>query len=507
MLKERLKRSSLVRTLNFKMQKKYLPIFIQMKQISDVLLENNVKFYYFEPPKAYLIRHLTPFEKERIYHWTFDFNHIEKDTDRLKKIYGDLFSEDYIAKIYDGAKVVSFQEEKKLVDFENEYVHICNGIRFTTDQPSQASFKIHLYGACTIRGTGVEDRHTVASYLQRMINEQFPDSYQVINHGIGCGSTIKDDLKQIEKTIFTGGDIVILCNSLSDCAANYCKAVGLPYYETSTCFQGPHSFGEWFTDDPSHTNWIGNEQIASRMVDILTAEIKEIPTQKTTVFTLQQLKQSEQIESPSEELKEYLATLKKLPIQKGTVGAIVMNCNPFTLGHRYLIEQAQRETDQLIIFVVEEDKSYFPFIERLELVKAGVSDLPNVMVVPSGKFIISALTFPGYFYKDQDKNAMIDASADIDLFGKYIAPALNITKRFAGEEPLDLVTRQYNQTMQERLPLYNITFVEIPRKRDEEEVISASRVRKLLETKDFGQIRLLVPDTTYQYLLKRFSND
>lgn len=210
----------------------------------------------------------------------------------------------------------------------------------------------------------------------------------------------------------------------------------------------------------------------------------------------------------NQELEEYLDSLKKYRVQgyeDKKIGAIVMNCNPFTLGHRYLIETASKQVDTLYIFVVEENKSFFEFEDRYQLVKAGTQDLENVVVLPSGKFIISALTFPGYFYKDNNKDAVVDTSKDVDLFGKYIAKILNIKVRFVGEEPIDMVTRQYNRSMQERLPLYGIEVMEIKRKEMGAQVISASRVRKCLENKDFEGIRELVPETTYEYLVKKYS--
>jgi [citrate (pro-3S)-lyase] ligase len=186
----------------------------------------------------------------------------------------------------------------------------------------------------------------------------------------------------------------------------------------------------------------------------------------------------------------------------GKIGSIVMNCNPFTLGHRYLVEQAACCVRHLYIFAVEEDKSIFPFEDRIKLIKAGTSDLPNVTVLPSGKFIISSLTFSDYFNKSELQYRPIDPSMDVSLFGKEIAPVLNITVRFAGEEPLDKVTKQYNDTMKRILPEYGIEFVEIPRKKYGNQVISASRVRKLLEDKNFNEIKNIVPETTLEYLMK-----
>lgn len=186
-----------------------------------------------------------------------------------------------------------------------------------------------------------------------------------------------------------------------------------------------------------------------------------------------------------------------------TVGSVVMNCDPFTLGHRFLVEQALTQCDFLIIFVVQEDKSRFPFEDRLRLVKEGVGDLKNVAVLPSGRFVLSSLTFSEYFNKSELRDRTIDTSLDVTVFAREIAPCLHITKRFAGEEPFDAVTRQYNETMRRILPEYGIEFVVFPRKADERgegTAISASRVRELLEKGDFDAIRPLVPESTYRYL-------
>ena len=181
-----------------------------------------------------------------------------------------------------------------------------------------------------------------------------------------------------------------------------------------------------------------------------------------------------------------------------------MNCNPFTLGHRYLIEQALEQCDYLVVFVVQEDKSVFPFDDRLRLIDEGTADLNNVIVVPSGRFVLSSLTFSEYFNKSELQDRIIDTSLDVTVFAREIAPCLHITKRFAGEEPYDQVTRQYNEAMYRILPEYGIEFIEIPRKERDGEAISASRVRALLEKKDFNEIKSLVPECTFRYLTEHF---
>jgi len=189
------------------------------------------------------------------------------------------------------------------------------------------------------------------------------------------------------------------------------------------------------------------------------------------------------------------------------IGSIVMNCNPFTKGHQYLIEQAASQVDYLYIFVVQEDKSFFSFDDRFELVKAGTALFNNVIVVPSGEHVLSYKTLPVYFEKEEQKTAKVDATQDVEIFARYIAPRLGITCRFVGEEPIDMVTKQYNEQMADILPQFDIEFIEIPRKvtASDNEVISASKVRRLMKEEKWEDIRALVPDTTYDYLMSTYA--
>lgn len=181
--------------------------------------------------------------------------------------------------------------------------------------------------------------------------------------------------------------------------------------------------------------------------------------------------------------------------------AIVMNCNPFTLGHRYIIESASKENENVIIFVVEEDKSVFPFKERFNLIKEGTKDLENVVVVPGGEYIISSATFPNYFLKKNDDALKEYTKVDCNIFGKYFVPKFNIIKRYVGTEPHCEVTNTYNETIKEVLPKYNVEIELITRKEIESDAISASRVRYLLKQGDFESVKKLVPKTTLDFLL------
>jgi len=186
---------------------------------------------------------------------------------------------------------------------------------------------------------------------------------------------------------------------------------------------------------------------------------------------------------------------------KGNInGVIIVNCNPITNGHLYLIETASKQVDTLHIFVLEEQRSLFPFEIRYELVKKATSYLDNVFVYPSSKYIISNATFPDYFLKGLDKNRVY-AEVDVTIFGKIIAKELNVKKRFVGEEPYCPVTSVYNETMKRLLPEFGIEFIIIKRKEFNGRAISASFVRESIKKDDFKTIKQIVPDVTYQFLI------
>ena len=193
----------------------------------------------------------------------------------------------------------------------------------------------------------------------------------------------------------------------------------------------------------------------------------------------------------------YLRELEKTKTG-GRSAALVMNANPFTLGHQYLAETAAAACDTLHLFVVSEDASLVPFVVRKKLVAEGVKHLPNVILHDSGPYIISNATFPSYFLKDEA--AVIDGHARLDLaVFTRIAKALNITARYVGEEPTSQVTGLYNQIMCEQLPKADIDCIVVPRKEANGRAISASTVRQCLQTGDWDTLETLLPRTTLDY--------
>lgn len=191
-----------------------------------------------------------------------------------------------------------------------------------------------------------------------------------------------------------------------------------------------------------------------------------------------------------------------VPERRGSValGAVAMNANPFTLGHRFLVTRALELCGRVVVFVVEEDASTFPFPVRLRLVREGLADLPEAFVLPAGPYMVSRASFPSYF-TGKERHARAHAELDCTLFAKTIAPDLGIGLRAVGTEPYCPVTALYNEVMRRVLPQSGIQCLEVPRyAAGDGKAVSASSVRAGLAGTEDGDWRKLVPPTTHEFL-------
>ena len=232
------------------------------------------------------------------------------------------------------------------------------------------------------------------------------------------------------------------------------------------------------------------------------------------------------MENGSGGLLEYRKYLESLA-RPGRNGAIVMNANPFTKGHRYLVEQAASLVDNLYVIIVREDRSRFPYADRKAMIEAGCAGLDNVVVCEGSDYAISAATFPTYFLKKLDEATDTQIALDLDLFVNHIAKPLGVTVRFAGSEPEDALTRRYNELMAEILPGTSVAvvrqahqpdpelvkgsalrqarrpidFIEIPRLEQKGKPLSATSLRRALDKGGFKEAMEYIPKSTIPYLV------
>ncbi|KFN91954.1 citrate lyase ligase [Tetragenococcus muriaticus PMC-11-5] len=210
------------------------------------------------------------------------------------------------------------------------------------------------------------------------------------------------------------------------------------------------------------------------------------------------------MEQGPEDFSTYLHELYQNK-KAGQGAGIVMNANPFTKGHQYLVDTAAKDNDQVYVFVLSEDHSEFSTEDRVNMVQAGVSHLENVTVFPTRKYIVSQATFPAYFLKDKAELtvAKTQATLDAQIFKEKIAPVLDIHVRYVGDEPYSKVTEVYNQAMQEVFG-QELELVVLTRKAIDGNIISATKVRKAIAEQDEKLLLELLPKTTYNYLKKNF---
>ena len=268
---------------------------------------------------------------------------------------------------------------KQLMDQKSKYINIIDGRRKTCYEPEKYDNIIYFFGTCITVGHLVEDKYTICSVLQDIINKN-DIGYKVVNCGVW---------ENVEKVLinfknFKEGDCVIVYTGEE-------KINGFSNMSLEDIYVTHNIPLKWTDGCLHHCNHKVNEIVAKELFQMIESDLR-------SAYELEnRAKCSIDIAKFIEE--EYIKKYFKICDRKHNKGAIVMNCNPFTKGHRYLIEYASAKVEKLILFVVQENKSLFSFAERYEMVKEGVSDLENVMVVPSGNYILSQTTFPQYFGK------------------------------------------------------------------------------------------------------------
>lgn len=382
---------------------------------------------------------------------------------------------------------MTFERKKNIV---GKYFNAKNGRRITCFQPDDYIGTIYMLGPCLILGVVAEDQHTIESYLQKKLLEK-GYRYRVENYGSMLRSDACIDSRLEEMGVNNKNDIVVYLSRTGE-------AVGIPGISLEKIFETYQIPSKWVTDTYIHCNYRVHQLIADSLFKLLKPYLKDEMLYKNNEKIKLDIHAVMKKYVKHKYLELYFSNFNGADFH--SVGAIVMNCNPFSKGHRYLIEKAMKQVEFLIIFVVEEDKSVFPFDERYTLVLEGTKDLTNVMVVPSGEFILSHNNFFEYFSKQEDEIVVINAEYDINVFADYIAEPLQITHRFAGEELEDRVTAIYNETMSRVLPQKGIAFVEIPRIMEEDVIVSASRVRAYLKDDMCDKAFALLPESTIRYL-------
>ena len=383
----------------------------------------------------------------------------------------------------------AYKEGKTTSDRDIDIIEDMPVFYLNRDENSEGN-TVYLFGPCVAYQADMMTKDTILARMQDYAKCKGYVRY------IYCSVSIAiEQFTNVEKVIHTlnwkTGDLAIFVYfGLKECR-------GIDYIDMTEEFN-ERAEKRFFSNEPIHVNQFGSICIADKIGRrFLECHMQNEPS-------LEIVQYAQILESDERNLVNQFIEKNNCQPRDGICGAIVMNCNPYTRGHDYLIDKASKRVDWLYIFVVEEDASFFSFEDRFWLVCENTKKYKNVIVYPSGKMILSKKTLPAYFTKEMKQTHGVDATKDLQIFGLGIAPKLHISIRFVGEEPLDAVTRKYNEQMKQILPYYGIELQEIPRKEVSGEVISASRVRELIRKKDFGLISKLTTDITYDFLEKKY---
>ena len=397
-------------------------------------------------------------------------------------------------------KVVSNGICNVLLDKAEENYNIIGGRRFTIGVPNNALVKIHMFGPCVVMGLCVADEMTICSILQKLINHK-GYSAEVVNHGLAYGNDQLNDLLGMMDEPIRKGDCVIWFSSFEDDELQKLSERGIPIISVRECVK---KLNDWFLDNPFHCNAAVNQNIAKAVfhqIDKLHCDLSDRKRYSMIESLSLNLHHNPYAILDSGELNTYMEYIKQFKCDAKKKGAVVLNANPCTYGHLYLIREALKYVDFLYVFLVEESVGSLPYMDREYMLKESLKYNRRVKVLRGGNIMTSEKVFPEYFNKSSEPTR-ISLVLTHRAFGKIVSSTLGITYRFFGTEPNDMVTQALNESAREILPEYGIQPIFIERMSINGSYVSARNVRDLLQDDQYSELAKLVPFPTYKRLLE-----
>lgn len=128
----------------------------------------------------------------------------------------DYFSAEFIAESWTQPGGWEYGAEFILPnDYAGTWFNVVNHRRVTTDLPATFQHTVYLFGGSTVYDSEVPDGYTIASYLQRTLNETQPGMYRVENMGVTT-VTSTQEVARLKTIDLQPGDIVILYHGVND---------------------------------------------------------------------------------------------------------------------------------------------------------------------------------------------------------------------------------------------------------------------------------------------------
>lgn len=406
-----------------------------------------------------------------------------------KNFYGELNVGDYANQV--GGKLpfclVTNSVYNSMKDVQSPYLNVVNGRRVTVGQPQEAERVVWFFGPCLMVGSYVEDKHTIESLLQARLNRE---GYSCKVENCGCyEETPYQEMIHLASSPIKPGDVVViyLDNRFFDDAENIDLMEVLDQNDVPI---------DWLLERPTHCNHKTNQIYADELFNRMARDgilVAPAPNRDKIDAVVPR-----ELVANSLYLDLYCDNFH--PSADELIGFVGMHANPFTRGHRYLVETASKQVDRLFVGLLEEELGLFSFAERMAMVAEGVRDLPNVQIILSGPFQGTRNDFPEYFLRVEPSDMRKNAEADMLFFAKAIAKRLRITRRFVGDERHNPKMSYFNELLKEILPRFGIEVVEIPRAQAANRSITASDSRRAAVEGDYETLRANLPETTLNFL-------
>lgn len=488
-------------------------ILIQLltKRLYQFLSNNAVKFYVVEGIKKSTLMNLN---NEELFYLEKPIECAINDIQHVNRICSDdKDSYNYLIKhqkdINRISKFVHNGIYNVLLPQKEKYFNVINGQRLTLNIPPEVHQKVHMFGPCIVQGLCVADSQTIASKLQNIVNDVHIPHVQFCNHGLSYGKDLLNDLLYMMSTDYSKGDIVIWLSGFSQEEIQLFHQLGITIIDGTSCLSGYH---DWFFNIPFHCNALANQILANQIFSAISKDLNGlnqtyignfINTNKIPLhYDPECIVNSKEMSDFIDELRPFAITDYKYK----QIGCIVMNANPCTNGHLWLIKEALKNIDFLFVFLIQESKNSFDYMDREYMLKENLKNMDNVCLLPSGNVLATEISFPEYFNRN-DCPEHIKPTLDNIIFGKCVAPVLNIKHRFLGSETNDKITKMFNQECLEILPKFGIKVHILSRLENNGIPISSKTVRSLLKTRNYKEIAKLVPFATYRRLLELQGDD
>jgi hypothetical protein len=403
------------------------------------------------------------------------------------------------------AKSSSFFDDFTIIqgDCSTPYLHVKNGIRYSGEYPENYKSEVHCFGPCNVFGLAVSDSGTFESQLQKMKNEN-GELCKVVNHGTLIGKNLLNSAITALNTPLRTGDTVFLLFVEDPQLEN----ANWPCDFTANIIDKYRDGKERiFYDRPGHPNRLGNAIFAKYLEDLPKTNIDDHQKRKPLMALRDKKEEIDNLGIFNPNLYSHLIRLeplKKVLSKYPKIGSITIYASPFTKGHEYLVEQALKEVDALVVFVVADFYHDYLCYDRLQIVKDNLKKYKNVFVLPSEAYFSSKQYFPEYASRDPNSSPTSKTEQMEFVFAHYLAKFLNIKYRFLGEEKADKLTAKYNVLVRKICKKELINLKIIPRLQKEGVDVSASAARKAIAEKDYKTMKKLLPIETINYIKNNF---